>query len=187
MFKTLSLVALSAAAASAMEITCAGFEKLPMTKYDNVAAQAMSHIVITFDANTPKQIMDSYRDALVCRGSSIDEPNYAAGTLSGYTMKEYADYLSSSGFISNVVFNSQVTSAVAPTLSSSGNTHENSSSQEESMDSAEESSSHSKSKSHSGSASDDDEATSGLDSTHSSGATKLSVSAAALVAVAAQF
>ncbi|ORX70901.1 hypothetical protein DL89DRAFT_267003 [Linderina pennispora] len=132
-----------------------------MTKYDNVAAQAMSHIVITFDANTPKQIMDSYRDAL--------------GTLSGYTMKEYADYLSSSGFISNVVFNSQVTSAVAPTLSSSGNTHENSSSQED------------KSKSHSGSASDDDEATSGLDSTHSSGATKLSVSVAALVAVAAQF
>ncbi|KAI8322081.1 hypothetical protein GQ54DRAFT_162897 [Martensiomyces pterosporus] len=112
---TLAACVLGACHASAMAITCAGFEALPTITYDNVAPQALERVVIAFKPDTPAQILDSFRDALMCRGSTIDAPNYNTNTLTGLTSKLYADDLKKSNFIASVELNNRVTALRTPT------------------------------------------------------------------------
>ncbi|KAJ2005049.1 hypothetical protein H4R26_002168 [Coemansia thaxteri] len=100
--------------ALAMNITCAGFDTLPKLTYDNVAPQALQQIVIAFNPGISAQILDSYRDALQCRGSTVDQPNYNTLTLTGFTSLQFASALRGSKAIAAVEVDGRVTALPAP-------------------------------------------------------------------------
>ncbi|KAJ2489305.1 hypothetical protein IWW37_004092 [Coemansia sp. RSA 2050] len=92
-----------------MNITCASFDTLPILTYDNVAPQALQQVVIAFKPGTSSQILDSFRDALLCRGSAIDPPNYNTLTLTGFTSLVFATDVQASKTVAAVEVNGQVT------------------------------------------------------------------------------
>ncbi|KAJ2117872.1 hypothetical protein IW146_000395 [Coemansia sp. RSA 922] len=102
----------------AMNITCAPFDTLPILTYDNVAPQALQQVIIAFKPGTSSQILDSFRDALQCRGSTIDTPNYNTLTLTGFTTLVFATSVQGSKTVAAVEVNGQVTTLHnAPTSS----------------------------------------------------------------------
>ncbi|KAJ2812607.1 hypothetical protein H4S07_001283 [Coemansia furcata] len=103
-----------------MNITCAQFDTLPILTYDNVAPQALQQVVIAFKPGTSSQILDSFRDALQCRGSTIDPANYNTLTLTGFTTLVFATDVQDSKTVAAVEVNGKVTTLHnAPTPSSS--------------------------------------------------------------------
>ncbi|KAJ2820022.1 hypothetical protein IWW50_005225, partial [Coemansia erecta] len=86
----------------ALNITCAAFDVLPKLTYNNVAPQGQASTVIAFTSNTSNQIIDAFRDALTCRGSTIDEPSYNTHTLTGYMSLAFKSGLETSGFVEAV-------------------------------------------------------------------------------------
>ncbi|KAJ2389722.1 hypothetical protein GGI05_003415 [Coemansia sp. RSA 2603] len=94
--------------ALAMNITCASFGTLQKVTYDNVQPQGQVHIIIGFADGTSKQIMDAYRDALTCRGATMNTPNYNTLTLIGYTSKAYALELRGSNNVVSIEYDSSV-------------------------------------------------------------------------------
>ncbi|KAJ2756800.1 hypothetical protein H4S06_003248 [Coemansia sp. BCRC 34490] len=108
--------------AMGLNVTCAGFDTLSMITYDNVTPQALSSVIIAFKTNTPKQIMDSFFDALQCRGSSMRAPNYNTLTLLGLIAKTFFTELKSSGFIAAVEEDSIVSALPQVTLAARSST-----------------------------------------------------------------
>ncbi|KAJ1723748.1 hypothetical protein LPJ53_001916 [Coemansia erecta] len=94
--------------ALAMNVTCASFGSLQQVTYDNVQPQSQVHIIIGFADDTSKQVMDAYRDALTCRGATMNTPNYNTLTLVGYTSKDYALELRGSDSVVAVEYDSAV-------------------------------------------------------------------------------
>ncbi|KAJ2494735.1 hypothetical protein IWW47_004444, partial [Coemansia sp. RSA 2052] len=92
-----------------MNITCAAFDTLPILTYDNVAPQALQQVVIAFKPGTSSQVLDSFRDALQCRGSTIDPPNYNTLTLTGFTSLVLATGVQGSKTVGAVEVNGRVT------------------------------------------------------------------------------
>ncbi|KAJ2724074.1 hypothetical protein GGI07_002195 [Coemansia sp. Benny D115] len=117
----LFVIALAALAHAcwAMNITCAGFMSLPKLTYDNAQPQALTQVIIAFEPNTSSQIIDAYRDALTCRGSTMKPPNYNTQTLVGYVSEVYAQKLDGSANVAAVEYDSAL-SALQSTGSSSG-------------------------------------------------------------------
>ncbi|KAJ1815565.1 hypothetical protein IWW57_006709 [Coemansia sp. S610] len=103
----------------AMNITCASFDTLPILTYDNVAPQALQQVVIAFKPGTSSQILDSFRDALQCRGAAIDPPNYNTLTLTGFTSLVFATDVQASKTVAAVEVNGQVTTLQHPSSTSS--------------------------------------------------------------------
>ncbi|KAJ2743912.1 hypothetical protein GGI20_003388 [Coemansia sp. BCRC 34301] len=92
-----------------MNITCAAFDTLPVLTYDNVAPQALQQVVIAFKAGTSGQVLDSFRDALQCRGSTVDPANYNTLTLTGFTSLALAAGVQRSKTVEAVEVNGMVT------------------------------------------------------------------------------
>ncbi|KAJ1651117.1 hypothetical protein GGF38_005665, partial [Coemansia sp. RSA 25] len=85
------------------------FDTLPILTYDNVAPQALQQVVIAFKPGTSSQVLDSFRDALQCRGSTIDPPNYNTLTLTGFTSLVLATGVQGSKTVGAVEVNGRVT------------------------------------------------------------------------------
>ncbi|KAJ2496127.1 hypothetical protein GGH96_006044 [Coemansia sp. RSA 1972] len=86
----------------ALNITCAAFDVLPKLTYNNVAPQGQASMVIAFAPSTSQQLMDAFRDALICRGSTVDEPNYNTRTLTGYMSLAFKSGLETSKYVEAV-------------------------------------------------------------------------------------
>ncbi|KAJ1965853.1 hypothetical protein GGI12_000482 [Dipsacomyces acuminosporus] len=105
-----------------MNITCAGFDVLPKVTYDNVAPQALERIIIVFKQGTSPQILDSFRDALSCRGGKVDAPSYNIGMLTALTPAQYAKDLEKSSYVASVEDDDVVTALTTPTINPTGPT-----------------------------------------------------------------
>ncbi|KAJ1851763.1 hypothetical protein GGH12_005753 [Coemansia sp. RSA 1822] len=88
--------------ALALNVTCAAFDVLPKLTYNNVAPQGQASMVIAFAPTTSRQLMDAFRDALICRGSTIDEPNYNTHTLTGFMSLAFKSGLETSRYVAAV-------------------------------------------------------------------------------------
>ncbi|KAJ2889279.1 hypothetical protein IWW38_004807 [Coemansia aciculifera] len=108
-----------------MNITCAAYDTLPQLTYDNVAPQALQQVVIAFKPGTSSQVLDSFSDALQCRGSTVDPPNYNTLTLTGFVSLMLATGVQMSRTVAAVEVDGQVTTlrqgATTTTSSSSSN------------------------------------------------------------------
>ncbi|KAI7827278.1 hypothetical protein BX661DRAFT_224735 [Kickxella alabastrina] len=93
----------------AMNITCPAFQSLQKVTYDNVAPQALARVIIAFESAATNQTLDAYRDALICRGSTINTPYYNTKTLTGFTSLQYANALQTSAYVVAVELDSKVT------------------------------------------------------------------------------
>ncbi|KAJ1898161.1 hypothetical protein LPJ66_002926 [Kickxella alabastrina] len=93
----------------AMDITCPAFQSLQKVTYDNVAPQALARVIIAFESAATNQTLDAYRDALICRGSTINTPYYNTKTLAGFTSLQYANALQTSAYVVAVELDSKVT------------------------------------------------------------------------------
>ncbi|KAJ2450560.1 hypothetical protein EV183_004200 [Coemansia sp. RSA 2336] len=102
---------------AALNITCSAFDVLPKLTYNNVSPQGQVSSIIAFKQDTSKQIMDAFRDALICRGSSIDPPLYNTHMITGYMSLAYKNSLEVSKYIDSVEIDGLVTvlSASTPT------------------------------------------------------------------------
>ncbi|KAJ1740862.1 hypothetical protein LPJ68_003360 [Coemansia sp. RSA 1086] len=104
---------------AALNVTCSAFDVLPKLTYNNASPQGQVSSIIAFKQDTSKQIMDAFRDALICRGSSINPPLYNTHMITGYMSLAYKSSLEVSKYIDSVEIDGLVTmmseSAPVPT------------------------------------------------------------------------
>ncbi|KAJ2393186.1 hypothetical protein H4S02_000360 [Coemansia sp. RSA 2611] len=82
--------------ASGLNVTCAAFDALPKLTYNNVAPQGQASAIIAFAPDTTPQLLDAFRDALVCRGAAVNPPNYNTHTLTGFVSLAFKSPLEAS-------------------------------------------------------------------------------------------
>ncbi|KAI9502488.1 hypothetical protein BX070DRAFT_14892 [Coemansia spiralis] len=100
--------------AAAVIVTCAAFQGLSKITYNSLTPQTLSSVIIAFEPNTTSQAMDSYSDALQCRGSTVSALNYNTQTLIGYVAQQFFSQLQGSKYVAAVEPNGQVSTLQMP-------------------------------------------------------------------------